>query len=536
MKQHFTILIVLAGLILSSSQHSHGNDRLAYRKTLQWKEPRVVFYDAKPAAYVQKTPFLSDVQISPFGDQFGPKLATRSNGEIFCAYFTSDSITVATSTNAGESWSLKFSILWGQAGASVFDMDFMLAEGDSTCLFLPHIVYYNGVDIGQLIVYRLNLKNASAGFRYVREFPSPLIIESPRIVSDVKDSTRYRLRAAWMVKGGSSDTVFYANSLDQGWSWSSPVKAYVDPSGSIANLSVAYGNGGWWMAFDKAGAIYFKNLFSGNPDNVSRLNQSYYRPVLSVAGDLNTFDHTSMSIAFVRRLNQVDVGTYFISTKDGGNHWTPIYSIGGNPAGTRNFNANVSYSSTTKKFYYTSVMQDSLGLPTQYYTISSFYSTIDVPDQLVTFNVKVNDDSVYGSAKADPVILENPAKGGLPMLTWRNWSGSGEGKIMFDAAYWGMANAGTAAYELPNALRLEQNYPNPFNPTTTIQYSVPEKQFVSLKVYDLLGREVAMLFEGERLAGNYSAVFDGSSLSSGMYFYRLRSGNSIISKKLLLVR
>lgn len=495
-----------------------------------------MFYDSQPVVNPRKSQFLNDVQVSPYGDQFGSKLAARSTGEIYCAYYTADSITVLISSDAGESWNIKFSILWGQAGASVFDMDLMLAEGDSTCLFLPHIVYYNGVDVGQLIVYRVNLKNSSAGFRYVREFPSPLVIESPRIVSDVRDSSRYRLRAAWLVKGGLADTVFYANSLDQGWSWSSPVKAYVDPSGSVANLSVAYGNGGWWMAYDKDGAIYFKNLFSGNPDNVGRLQQSYYRPVLSIAGDLNRNDHTSMTIVFVRRLNQVDVGTYFISSKDGGNHWTPIYSINGNPVNTRNFNASVSYSSVTKRFYYTSVKQDSLGLPTQYYTINSYYSTIDVPDQLVELSSRVNDDSTYGSSKADPFIFENPSKGGMPMLTWRNWSGSGEGKIMFDAQYRGAADAGHPVDEIPATLRLEQNYPNPFNPSTTIQYAISEKQYVSLKVYDLLGREVATLFEGERLAGDYSASFNASSLSSGVYFYRLQSGNTIISKKLLLVR
>lgn len=83
---------------------------------------------------------------------------------------------------------------------------------------------------------------------------------------------------------------------------------------------------------------------------------------------------------------------------------------------------------------------------------------------------------------------------------------------------------------------LEQNYPNPFNPTTQIQYSVPKNGFVTLKVYNLLGEEVATLFSGARAQGNYVATFDGSKLASGVYFYRLQAGTTQITKKLVLMK
>ena len=74
--------------------------------------------------------------------------------------------------------------------------------------------------------------------------------------------------------------------------------------------------------------------------------------------------------------------------------------------------------------------------------------------------------------------------------------------------------------EMPSAFNLFQNHPNPFNPVTKIKYSTPQSLFVSLKVYDLLGNEVAVLVNKEQNAGEYEVVFDGNNLSSGVYFYR----------------
>jgi len=89
---------------------------------------------------------------------------------------------------------------------------------------------------------------------------------------------------------------------------------------------------------------------------------------------------------------------------------------------------------------------------------------------------------------------------------------------------------------LPGEFKLHQNFPNPFNPTTMIQYSVPVKGFVSLKVFDLAGKEVMTLCEGNFPAGHYTATFDGSELSSGLYFYVLHAGNAVRSKKMILIK
>lgn len=88
----------------------------------------------------------------------------------------------------------------------------------------------------------------------------------------------------------------------------------------------------------------------------------------------------------------------------------------------------------------------------------------------------------------------------------------------------------------PNNFVLSQNYPNPFNPSTTLNYSLPESGLVTLKIYDILGREIKTLVEEIKPAGNYSVQFGGQNLTSGIYFYQLRSGNFISTRKMVLIK
>jgi endo-1,4-beta-xylanase len=88
--------------------------------------------------------------------------------------------------------------------------------------------------------------------------------------------------------------------------------------------------------------------------------------------------------------------------------------------------------------------------------------------------------------------------------------------------------------EAPKVFSLGQNYPNPFNPATHIEYSIPRDGYVSLKVYNVLGQEVASLFEGFQKAGSFSVVFNGSKLSSGIYLYQLKAENITQTRKLIL--
>ena len=88
----------------------------------------------------------------------------------------------------------------------------------------------------------------------------------------------------------------------------------------------------------------------------------------------------------------------------------------------------------------------------------------------------------------------------------------------------------------PTKFTLDQNFPNPFNPSTNIQYAISSRQFVTLKVFDVLGKEVATLVNEEKSAGSYGVDFNASHLASGIYYYQLRAGDFIETKKMVLLR
>lgn len=89
---------------------------------------------------------------------------------------------------------------------------------------------------------------------------------------------------------------------------------------------------------------------------------------------------------------------------------------------------------------------------------------------------------------------------------------------------------------VPSKFALEQNYPNPFNPATTIKYSIPVSEFVRVKIYDVLGKEIATLVNREQAAGSYKVEFDGSRLASGIYLFKLQTNNFVETKKMVLTK
>lgn len=109
-------------------------------------------------------------------------------------------------------------------------------------------------------------------------------------------------------------------------------------------------------------------------------------------------------------------------------------------------------------------------------------------------------------------------------------------RLATDASLSPVTEAGEQTVEVPTEFRLEQNYPNPFNPTTAIVFELPEQASVTLKVFDMLGREVATLEEGVKPAGSHQVQFDAANLASGMYFYRFTAGHFTAMKRMMLVR
>lgn len=160
--------------------------------------------------------------------------------------------------------------------------------------------------------------------------------------------------------------------------------------------------------------------------------------------------------------------------------------------------------------------------------------------------------SISADSMASIMPLENDHEFGFEIsnanrdngerLDVRHWW-TNDGNTWQDASLFGtaiLANGPVVSVEkiegVPKEFALDQNYPNPFNPTTTITYSVVKSGNVNITVFDAIGREVATLVNQDQSAGNYSVTFDATNLSSGLYFYTLKSGNVGMTKKMMLLK
>jgi hypothetical protein len=120
-----------------------------------------------------------------------------------------------------------------------------------------------------------------------------------------------------------------------------------------------------------------------------------------------------------------------------------------------------------------------------------------------------------------------------------NYAGSSAASLAIPPSYWlnvTGVEAGNGQSSIPQNYSLLQNYPNPFNPTTTINYELPKEGLVTLKVYNILGKEVKTIVNEVEPAGNYKVSFDASKLSSGVYFYKIEAGSFVQSKKMILMK
>jgi hypothetical protein len=153
-------------------------------------------------------------------------------------------------------------------------------------------------------------------------------------------------------------------------------------------------------------------------------------------------------------------------------------------------------------------------------------------------SVNDNDNFVsigYVDGKGSSTVInyysftDNPQVNGVNQLYYRLK------QFDFDGTF-NYSNVVNVTFDVPTEFMLGQNYPNPFNPSTSIRYFVPEQSFVSIKVYNVMGKEIVTLVNDVKSTGSYELVFDASLLPSGTYFYTLNAGEYSATKKMILVK
>ena len=158
-------------------------------------------------------------------------------------------------------------------------------------------------------------------------------------------------------------------------------------------------------------------------------------------------------------------------------------------------------------------------------------------DGYLTDSLTFTDDAPWPTtADGDGPTLElvNPDLDNGLVNSWA--ASAGNGTPGSQNSQYFVNNSPLETTELPSRVALYQNYPNPFNPTTNIAYDLPVDAFVTLKVYDIVGREVRTLVNSKVQAGHHATRFEAGNLSSGIYFYTLTTNDILITKKLTLIK
>lgn len=217
---------------------------------------------------------------------------------------------------------------------------------------------------------------------------------------------------------------------------------------------------------------------------------------------------------------------------DGGTTYGAPVTIGSLPGRDEYWFDAKHYASGVDLIFYSDSLQG--GSPTTSSDkLFNSYASNSSPGTFVT-PTQVNDRPMEWSARGYiPVLIEYNNAGSDAAALWVGIDGANR-RLYFDrfGAVVGVNNENS----IPEKFTLGQNYPNPFNPNTKIDFSIPKNSLVTIKVYDVLGKEVAVLVNKDLTIGSYTVDFNASSLTSGVYFYTISAGEFTETKKLVLVK
>jgi hypothetical protein len=306
------------------------------------------------------------------------------------------------------------------------------------------------------------------------------------------------------------------------------------------------------IASDDGDKTYMANLrkvcnltFQGNSGTVTINSTSFSTPHTSQVVEQNSVDATASTYS----ANSMDYT--FSNWTSGGTSYSSTVTATEHKTYTANYTAKPNNSYRSMAFNYSSVGQPVLitwvahpldSDSISYYAIYRKVTTQGTPTLIAT--VSATRASSYSYTDEEYAICDNDNKI-LLFYDVRAYCPQFNcySDVYFEAVY-GAININTIDSKISTTKTVNEvpkdysisNYPNPFNPTTTISYQLPQEGFVTLKIYDILGKEVASLVNENKNAGYYNVTFDASKLTSGIYIYTINANNFVQSKKMLLVK
>ena len=283
---------------------------------------------------------------------------------------------------------------------------------------------------------------------------------------------------------------------------------YRYPSSSVRNLYMTYSND-------------YGLTSPANRPTITELNVNM-KPKLAFSGG-NSATPNGI-IAYVRQFSNTDWDSYYQRTTNWGNTWSSGYIDGATDTvrtcDAQEFKANVNGQVNLTWSVFSAIGTGS------YIKSRVFYGTAF--GTIYTASV-FNAATTFGGSRAGYRL-------GAADSCLTLWSGNNGAGLYSTAGCTGPVTGIGNENNIPLVYSLDQNYPNPFNPVTKISYAIPISGMVTLKVFDITGREVASLVNEVKAVGNYSVDFNGANLSSGAYFYKLESGSFSAVKKLMLIK
>ncbi|MCX7832613.1 MAG: T9SS type A sorting domain-containing protein [Ignavibacteria bacterium] len=461
----------------------------------------------------------------------------------------SDTAKVYTSTNHGMSWTLIYRVFYA------VDMDFRNDELDieainnGTTSYIYVVAGFTSSSVHYSTIYRMN---SSGGETFFANFYSAVpgnAFLNPRITSDngkytnltyvyiilTQDSTTgstHHLKTKFSIitnPYAATPTITNRNFTPQNSYWWQLPNA---GDTTILFNDIVYSDSAstdWLITvsnFYRAGInnLYFtysNDYGATSPSRNPFLTETNvnYMPRLASSRNDDTIGGQYIMLAYTRQFSSTDWDPYYRITTNNGTSWSSGYISGA--LDTTIYTDVEGIPGIRNKFRFAYAVRNS---PTSSSIYLRQYNNGSMPTAFVlSTNMGFSFTPVRAGYRysTDSCFTLGHGVGGVGVYAYMGCSGS-------------LVNIGKN--EIPVEFKLSQNYPNPFNPTTKISFTIPTSAFVSLKVYDILGKEVATLINEKMNAGNYIYEFNAENLTSGIYFYKLESNNFSAIRKMVLLK